>query len=111
MDFFKRDLDFMLSGFASQEIEILTGPLKGNKIKGDWYTNHRNRNLDGVPIATDGPCFLCSAESIEGLITTDVILFEGKKYRLSNIMTDAIGLAVIETQQRVERAGKSKFDF
>lgn len=111
MDFFKRDLDFMLTGYASQEIRILSGQLKDKIVRGDWYTNHRNRNLEGVPISTNGPCFLCAADSIEGLETTDFIEYEGKSYALSNIMKDAIGLAVIETQEKLDRKKKSKLKF
>jgi len=101
-DFEDKDFDVLFG--KTHKVEILSGKLKGSIVMGLWTTNHLQRNLGGVPIATSGPVLTIPSKSVDGLSSNDLIGFEGKSWSISRISKDASGLTRIEFLEEFEHS-------
>mgnify|MGYP003328867320 CR=1 FL=1 len=104
-DFYKKNLKFIHENNPfSHKVIIESGELKGREVSGYFHTNHRDRTIDGVPLATDGPIFSCVFDDIKELKSTDSLRLVDEKriWDISKIMNDKNGRAIIELSERLE---------
>ena len=95
--------------FAVQ-IKFLSGVKEGEYITGFFHTNHHDRTLQGFEMTTDGPCFYCLTDDIQGVLSTDKINYKNKDWQIVKIISDDSGRSMIELQESIASVPWNKND-
>ena len=86
-----KDIKKIMNRAQTDEITIISADLVETSIRGFFSFNYEKHNLDGRPLATNGPVFSCKWEEVKNLKTKDKVRFEDQVFIVSDVKRDTLG--------------------
>lgn len=94
------DLKAIMSGM--DKLTMTNGVAKDRELRGMFDTNHLQKSLNGVELATIRPMFSCPTPDILGIKSGDRAEFNGKLLIVARLKSDAVGLTMIEFEEDLD---------